>query len=457
MTNIFETGSSTYKQVLGTSTGQPLESPNFLPITERIPQIVADDSLFPPRRVTYQFNDLCNLACGGCYVGDWLKKGGRIYGENKRKIVPPDQFEGHLDALGPDMESFYMLGTEATVTPDQSRNALQTASGRGLVISAVTNAATRPEIFDRTFGEFGPEGLSKLVISVDSIDPEVHDKMRGKKGALAATLENLDRYVLEGYPVKAQTTIFTRNYSTVLDTVEVLYQEHGVRRFGFHCASLEGVSDAKQKGIEHVDPLAWRALFDKLYRFRESHMNLADPSKNVIDFNLPYLYLTEQELREKYIGDPHLADEYLSHVADVENGVEKPMPFISCPKVATDDPYIYGNDGPDGVGRLVQCCILTGGHEDMHHAQYDPDKRQFVVNTDPGTSELHKMKTSPYLCPAMDTATGGQKSDRVRTDRGDLYHVCRFTSSSTLPYTPNSDIDYGVQYEKYRMLYSSTS
>ncbi len=460
MTNNLEISASAGKQISGTSTGKPGEvihhNPNLLPITQRIPQIVADDGLTPPRRVTYQYNDLCNLACAGCYVSDSLKKGGRVYAENKKKIVSPDQFEGHLDALGPGMESFYMLGTEATVTPDQSRRTMQTARDRGLVISAVTNAATFPRNFDRTFSVFGPEGLSKLVISVDSVDPEIHDKMRGKKGALAATLENLDRYVGEGYQIKAQTTIFARNYGTVLETVETLYEEHGVRRFGFHCASLEGVSDAKQKGVEHVDPLAWRALFDQLNQFKESHTNLSDPSQNITEINLPYIYLTGQEL-ETYIGDPQLTDEYLAHLTEVERGVEKPMPFIACPKIATDDPYIYGNDGPNGVGRLAQCCILAGGHENMHHAQYDPAQRIFVVNTDPQTSELHKMKTSSYLCPAMDTATGGQKSDRVITEIGDLFHVCRFTSNNTLPYAVNSEVDYATHYERFRMQYKLAS
>src|SRR5205823_14546037 len=127
------------------------------------------------------------------------------------------------------------------------------------------------------------------------------------------------RGVERGRPVKVQGTVWPRNYPTVLDTVHALW-EMGVRGFAFHCGSVEGVPDFLARVMDHVDPLAWRALCERLYEFRTEHRD------ELWHFNFPLLYFTEAELRASVIGDEALTDAYLAHVAALEAGQASTKP-----------------------------------------------------------------------------------------------------------------------------------
>ena len=81
--------------------------------------------------------------------------------------------------------------------------------------------------------------LYKVIVSLDSIDPEVNDTLRGSVGAFRKTIATIERAVASGVPVKVQVTVWPRNYLTVLETVHALW-EMGVRGFAFHSGSVEG-------------------------------------------------------------------------------------------------------------------------------------------------------------------------------------------------------------------------
>ena len=119
---------------------------------------------------------------------------------------------------------------------------------------SITNGAISPARFDRTFGQALATGdLYKVIVSLDSIDPEVNDALRGSKGAFRRTIATIERAVATGVPVKVQVTVWPRNYLTVLETVRALW-EMGVRGFAFHSGSVEGTPDFLAKGTRPSRP-----------------------------------------------------------------------------------------------------------------------------------------------------------------------------------------------------------
>ena len=201
-------------------------------------------------------------------------------------------------------------------------------------------------------------------------------------------------------PVKVQITVWPRNYPTVLETVDALW-EMGVRGFAFHCGSVEGVPDFLARGLDHLDPLAWRTLCERLYEFRDTHRD------ELMHFNFPLLYFTEQELRGRVIGDEELADAYLTHVAALEEGVPSTKPFHACPAMDVPQVYVYANDGPAGRG-TVSLCNVHSPDAEAAFADYDPDSGRWAVVQDPARNQMQRMIDSPHLCPAMPFATGGR-------------------------------------------------
>jgi pyruvate-formate lyase-activating enzyme len=371
-------------------------------------------------RVTYQGDDRCQLRCPGCYTGERLDRPAiapAVPGARLR--VPWEDFTGQLRGLGDGLQDFYLLGAEPTMDPEGSAEKLRWAADAGLSVMSITNGAVSAQRFDRTFGPSLARGdLYKVIVSLDSIDPVVNDALRGSPVAFRQTTATIRRAVAAGVPVKVQVTVWPRNYPTVLETVDALW-EMGVRGFAFHCGSVEGVPDFLARGLDHVDPLAWRTLCERLAEFRDTHRD------ELVHFNFPLLYFTEAELRSRVIGDEELADAYLTHVAALEAGLPSSKPFHACPAMDVPQVYVYANDGPDGRG-VVSLCNVHSPDSEAAFADYDPDSGRWAVVQDPARNQMQRMIDSPHLCPAMPFATGGRSSDRVVTEGGDLYHACRY-------------------------------
>jgi pyruvate-formate lyase-activating enzyme len=388
-------------------------------------------------RVTYQGDDRCQLRCPGCYTGerlvrpgipaaDILPAGGGDQGRDRRVQSTFDDFIGHVQGLGPGLQDFYLLGAEPTMDPEGSAARLAWAAEHDLSVMSITNGAVSPDRFDRTFGAAADSGdLYKLIVSLDSIDPEINNALRGTAFAFDRTIATIRRCVERGLPVKLQVTIWPRNYPTVMDTVEALW-DLGVRGFAFHCGSVEGVPGFLSRGLDHIDPLAWRALCERLYEFRAAHRD------ELFHFNFPLLYFTEAELRASVIGDEELADAYLAHVAAVETGQASTKPFHACPSLDVPQVYVYGNGGVNGRG-VVSLCNVHNPDGEAAFADYDPAVRRWRVAQDPARNQMQRMVDSPHLCPAMPGATGGRSSDRVGTERGHLYHACRYLGCNQVP------------------------
>src|SRR5947209_8376000 len=100
---------------------------DYPPVYERVPQ---DQDVDPylsmreraVRRVTYQGNEVCNLNCPGCYLGQWLRPDGDVRQQNPSRKVDMETFDAHLDALGPQVEELYAIGAELVAAPDHSRD-----------------------------------------------------------------------------------------------------------------------------------------------------------------------------------------------------------------------------------------------------------------------------------------------------------------------------------------------
>jgi pyruvate-formate lyase-activating enzyme len=377
-------------------------------------------------RVTYQGDDRCQLRCPGCYTGERLQRPSIAPTlPSERLQTPFEEFTGQVTGLGGGVQDFYLLGAEPTMDPEGSDERLAWAAASGMSVMSITNGAVAPDRFDRTFARALDEGeLYKLIVSLDSIDPDINNRLRGSEHAWSRTMATIRRCVRHGDPVKVQVTVWPANYATVMSTVHELW-DLGVRGFAFHAGSVEGVRDFVGKGMDHVEPLAWRALCEQLYAFRAEH------AAELVHFNFPLLYFTEAELRRTVIGADDLTDAYLDHVQALEDGKDSAKPFHACPGLDAPQVYVFGNGGQHGHGS-VSLCNVHSPDDAAAFAEYEPASGRWEVVQDPARNQMQKMVDSPHLCPAMRGATG-RDSDRVATEAGPLYHACRYLGSNQVP------------------------
>lgn len=404
---------------------------DFPPATERVSQHVDpyQPGFLDERevlRVTYQGDDRCQLACPGCYTGARLRQPlPQVQAAGGRKVAPWEDFTGHIEALGDGLQDFFLLGAEATVDPAGSAAKLAYAHRRGLPQQIITHGAVSVDRFERTFGAaIDSGGVHKLIISLDSTRPEINNGLRGRPYAHQRTMELIRHCVGRGVPFKVQMTVWPANYTTILESVRRLF-DLGVRGFSFHCGSLEGMDDPAAVGMDHVDPLAWRALVEQILRFRDSHRDV------LWTFNVPFVFVTEAELERYVIGDAELTRAFLAHLDAVEQGRVSTKPVNPCPAVDIPQVYVYGNDGPEGRGTVSLCNVDADPTADAY-ADYDPQVRRWRVRTDPARNQLQHMVDSPHLCPATPYALR-QATGRFTTEAGDLFHVCRYIGCGQMP------------------------
>lgn len=413
-----------------------------------IPKTVAECH---PMRVTLQTSDVCQLACPGCYVGEWTNPNGSVRLYHARKDTPEEQAQDQIRALGDSLQDVFYLGVEPTLRPDMMQAVTEVAREIGATTMSITNGASPLSRYEATFRTGIRSGdIYKINLSIDSIDPTINDRIRGKKNAFERTLKTIEHAIERNDPVKVNITVWPDNYHTVIDTVEALFAI-GVRGFAFHCGSLEGVPDPRTAKLAHLDPLAWRALCSRLIEFRDGHED------SLQNFTLPFIFFTESELRDGIIGDVGAYEEYKKHASEVESGVLRPNPIRVCPALDVPQVYVFGNDGKYQQGAVSLCNIHTIGANrkhggDAYFAHYDPIEKQFVTEPDPNSNELVLMRQSPYLCPAREYDMADKVPiDRTVTDGGDLHHACRYVSANQLP---GAETMFGADfYEDYERFY----
>lgn len=435
-----EPESSEYLQINYGGVNHPAKH-DFPPVDVRVSQApdpyretLAD---YHPSRTTLQESDSCQLRCPGCYAKPYLPHASDLLrADNGRAVAPHDTLIDQVLAHGPQLEEVYLLGLEPTLQPERSSHILADTRALGLKAVAATNAATTPERFDATFGEAVESGqLHRINISLDSIDPTIHNDLRGRAFAFERTSQTIKHAVEKGMPVQITTTVWADNYHTILDTVQELYK-WGVRGFAFHEGSLEGAPDYQEAGVRRVEPYAWRALVSELENLKARYEDAGD----LEHFVFPYIYFTEEELRSGVIGDDKLTDEYLEHVSALKQDQVSNMPFIACPGVDVPQVYVFSNDGPESQGTASLCNMHTIGSGAVL-ADFRESTSQFHVVQDPARNQIEQMRTSPYLCPALPFITRSENpTDETVTPEGSLYHACRYISSNQMP---TEQMDFG--------------
>ncbi len=396
-------------------------------------------------RVTLQSGDLCSLRCPGCYISEWVDPRGEVRTRHHRALAGGAVVASQLGALGGNIQDIYWVGAEPTITPGLSDTIREVARNMGATVMCITNGANEIGRYEETFrGGISSGEIYKINISLDSIDPDIHNHLRGRSWAFDRTMATIQHALENQDPLNINITVWPDNYHTILDTVTKLY-DMGVRGFAFHAGSLEGAR--KDSKLEHVEPAAWRALVAVLLEFRDLHTDLEH-------FTLPYIFFSKEELDKGVIGNPESVAKYEDHLQKLEQGINEPNPVRVCPALGIPQIYLFSNDSNDGVtneGAISLCNMHTIGaskkHGGAYFANYNTQANEFVIEEDPNHNELEIMRKSPFLCPAREYTMGSNaRSDRFETEVGDLYHACRYISANQFP-----GIDKGLARDLYEV------
>ncbi|MBM3566933.1 MAG: radical SAM protein, partial [Alphaproteobacteria bacterium] len=165
------------------------------------------------RLISWNLTQRCNLACGHCYL-DARQRRDPVAGEMDttealRRIKD-------LAATAPGA-MVILTGGEPLLRRDLEE-LVRAAVDEGLVPVIGSNGVL---LSKRRAASLKDAGAAGIGISVDSTEADVHDAVRGKKGAWSATLAGIATARSIDLPVLVQSTLFERNRHQVTDLVNL--------------------------------------------------------------------------------------------------------------------------------------------------------------------------------------------------------------------------------------------
>ena len=187
-----------------------------------------------PARMDLALTYRCNLRCGKCYVGDkkadhelstaeWLK----VYEILWKAGVPQVVFTGGEPTLRGDL-------VELVGQADEFVTGLVTNGTKLLDLAHALRDAS----------------LDYVQVTVESLDPKIHDRITGTDGSHAATAAGIERALSVGLQVVTNTTLTRANAASFLETITWL---HGLGITNVACNTLicsgHGIEYRKENGL----------------------------------------------------------------------------------------------------------------------------------------------------------------------------------------------------------------
>lgn len=204
--------------------------------------------------VSWNTTNACNLKCPHCYRDAGIE-------------VPQElsTAEGYLLLEEVKKSGFKVIvfsGGEPLLRPDLC-DLIARAKSLGLRPVLGTNGTLLTE---EKVQQLKEAGAAAVGISVDSIDPEMHDHFRGVKGAWDATRQGITNCREGGLPFQIHTTVFPWNYSEIENITDFAIQT-GAR--GHHIFFFVPTGRGKKNIEETITPEQMEGLLERLISLQE--------------------------------------------------------------------------------------------------------------------------------------------------------------------------------------------
>lgn len=313
---------------------------------------------FIPYAVSWNLTARCNLRCRHCYL-DAGERSAAGPGE-----LSPAEALGVVDQLAALNRELVLIltGGEPLLRPDLD-DLIRYASGKGMMVVLGTNGTL---LTIERARELRAAGLSGVGVSVDSLDPAVHDEFRGAPGALAQAMAGLAAARDAGLSVQAQMTPTTRTLGE-LPAIAAWARGAGAKAFNifFLVCTGRGETMADITPEEYEGVLRWAAENRNAYPGMLIRPKCAPHFKRVLHANDP-----NDNLLKTYIAACRAGTHYMRIGPD---GVVTPCPYMETPAgnireggladLWNHSPVFARYRAPEYHGKCGQCQyrLLCGG------------------------------------------------------------------------------------------------
>ena len=202
---------------------------------------------YRPSLVSWNLTRKCNLRCPHCYLSAGKAADRELSTAECLSLLD------ELHALGTEM--LILTGGEPLLRRDIYEIALK-AGGLGMWVVMGTNGVLVTPRVARKMVECGVKGVG---ISIDSIDPDRHNRFRGSPKAWQHSVRALEICKSEGLEVLVQTTVMQENYDEIPALLDFA-REHGAWAFNLYFL----VQTGRGKTMTELTPDATDTMLSRL-------------------------------------------------------------------------------------------------------------------------------------------------------------------------------------------------
>jgi radical SAM protein with 4Fe4S-binding SPASM domain len=202
----------------------------------------------PLRIVSWNLTRACNLACGHCYLDAEQRRAG---GAGELDTTEARDVIGQIADLAPGA-MLVLTGGEPLLRSDLDA-LVATAADRGLLPVIGTNGVSLSPARAAALRHAGAVGAG---ISLDSIEPDFHDRLRGVPSAHQRALSGVAAARDAGLFVQLQTTLFPETVSQIEDMASLAEQQGAMAlHFFFLVCTGRGVTQTDMPGALYEQAL----------------------------------------------------------------------------------------------------------------------------------------------------------------------------------------------------------
>ncbi len=205
-----------------------------------------------PSLVSWNLTQACNLRCPHCYMSAGKKAVDELDTDECFAVL------GEMKALGTEM--VILTGGEPLLRKDIYALA-ERASSLGMWAVMGTNGVL---INDRVARAMIDCGIKGVAISIDSIDPEKHNRFRGGPNAWEHSVRALDVCKANGLEVLVQTTVMDFNRDEIPELI-AFTRERGAWSFNLYFM----VQTGRGQQMNDLGAAATEAMLDDLVEVQE--------------------------------------------------------------------------------------------------------------------------------------------------------------------------------------------
>ena len=358
-----------------------------------VKQIQPSEKIKDEVYITYNICETCNLNCLFCCINDTYHGYKSISKKNSDIILEQIKNKYIIDTI-------FIMANEPTTQPDLANHIIKYAITNNIKIKIVSNGFAPITIYQRMLLDINPKSINKITISLDSMDEKTHNYIRNNNNSFFNTIRTIKYLKNNGYNIRVQMTVCDINYNTIIDSIKELNYNYNITNFAFHCMS---VSDrAIKNGLKHVSAFKWRRLVTNLFALKYD-------LKNIEEFSVPIVAMTENELLRMYFGNNRkLLDKF-----------KRRESLQLCPAINGNNIYLKATD--DDV-YLSKCQILFDNIGNYSY-KFNYDKNFFNKNI--RNNDYNIIEKSKTLCPVILTELKSKEDFEQDENGNKLYYVCR--------------------------------